>query len=133
MMRWHKLTILSLAVMAFLSCDPGKRQGPDVAALTAKAYYEQLLQGRYEDWVDAHYQPEQIPDSYREQLIANAKMFVGQQQEEHKGIDSIRIAGVKTDSVHRVSNVFLTFFYGDSTREDIVVPMVKVSDNWYMK
>lgn len=132
-MKRNKIIILSLAVMALVSCDPGKRQSPDVAALTAKAYYEQLLQGRYEDWVDAHYQPEKIPASYREQLIANAKMFVGQQKEEHHGIDSIRIASAQTDSVHHVSNVFLTFFYGDSIREDIVVPMIQVNGNWYVK
>lgn len=126
------VAVLMAVVTLLGSCRP-KAKPEDVAALTAKAYYEQLLRGKYEAFVDGHYQPDSIPASYREQLIANAKMFIGQQQEDHRGIKQVSVVDSKTDSLHHVSNVYLSLTYGDSTSEEIVVPMVCYRGNWYMK
>ena len=51
----------------------------EVAGRAAKAYYDQLLHGDYNAFVAGRYQPDSIPAAYREQLVANAKMFLGQQ------------------------------------------------------
>ena len=74
------------AVVAVASCG---KKGPEPAAIAAhaaKGYYDQLLRGDYKAFVDGTYRPERIPESYRQQLEANAKMFVAQQQEEHSGL-----------------------------------------------
>ena len=122
------LTVLASVVACHSRLEPG-----DVAAQAAKQYYEYLLQGKYELFVDGMNQPDTIPGSFREQLITNAKMFVGQQKEEHRGIREIRIVNAKADTAKRVANVFLVFTYGDSTNEEIVVPMVMRKGIWYMR
>lgn len=118
-----------------LACS-GKSSEPDAAQLAAnaaKTYYEQLLKGDYGSFVDGRYQPIELPENYRQQLIANAKMFVGQEEKEHKGIKSVSVADGRADTAKHVANAFLTFSYGDGTKEQVVVPMVEVKKVWYMR
>lgn len=121
--------------LLFLGCG-GKHSDPtaaQLAAQAAKVYYDQLLQGDYESFVDGRYQPNRIPQSYRDQLVANAKMFVGQQEKDHKGIKAVAVTAAKADTARHVANAFLTFTYGDSTREEVVVPMVESKGVWYLR
>lgn len=128
--------LLFFLFFPLLAACSGKPSGPDAAQLAAnaaKTYYEQLLKGDYGSFVDGRYQPTELPESYRQQLIANAKMFVGQEEKEHKGIKSVVVADGRADTAKHVANAFLTFTYGDGTKEQVVVPMVEVKDVWYMR
>ena len=130
----HIVTVIVSFVLSvsFVACKSEPSAG-DIAAHAAKQYYDLLLQGKYDQYVDGQYQPERIPSSFREQLITNAKMFVGQQKEEHRGIRGVRIMNAKADTAHHVADVFLVFAYGDSTNEEVVVPMVERKGIWYMR
>lgn len=124
--------IMLLALFILASCS--KRPSPDeIAAQVAKNYYELLLKGHYDQYVDAHYQPDSIPSSYREQLIKNARMFMEQQQQEHRGIKQVSALNAKADTIKHVANAFLSFSYGDHTTEEIVVPMIYHKGVWYLK
>ncbi len=119
-----------------LAACSGKPSGPDEASLAAQAakvYYDQLLKGDYGSFVDGRYQPTPMPESLRQQLIANAKMFLAQQEKDHKGIKSVSVTDGRADTAKHVANAFLTFTYGDGTKEQVVVPMVEVKDVWYMR
>ena len=115
------------------SCKKEEIDPAVVAGNVAKQYYQYLLDGKYEEFVDGHYQPDSIPDVYREQLITNAKMFVGLQKEVHQGMVKVDVAKASADTANHVANVFLNIAYGDSTTEEVVVPMVLVDGNWMMK
>ena len=128
--------LFSLLFLPLLLACSGKSSEPDAAQLAAnaaKTYYEQLLKGDYGSFVDGRYQPTELPENYRQQLIANAKMFVGQEEKEHKGIKSVSVADGRADTAKHVANAFLTFSYGDGTKEQVVVPMVEVKKVWYMR
>ena len=121
--------------MALLAACGGAA-GPtasDLAGEAAKAYYEQLLHGDYASFVDGTYRPDSIPKGYREQLITNAKMFVGQQEEEHRGIKAVRVVSAKADTASHVATVYLGLSYGDSGSEQVAVPMVERGGVWYMR
>jgi hypothetical protein len=124
--------ILLFALCSLTACNFGNSPA-DIAAQTAKQYYEWLLQGKYDQFVDGQYRPDSIPASYRAQLMVNAKMFMTQQKEEHRGIREIRIMNADADTVRHVANAYLVFTYGDSTNEEVVVPMVQRKGVWYMK
>ena len=126
-----KLLYLFVA-MVIVACTSSLDQG-EVAARAAKEYYGYLLQGNIASFVDGHYRPDSIPDAYREQLIANTKIYVNQQNEEHRGIKDIRIVDAKTDMQKHAANVFLVLSFGDSTSEEIVVPMVESGGVWYLR
>jgi len=126
----HRVLFIFAALLLFTAChktDPNKE-----AVAAAEQYAKLLLDGKFEEYADAHWQPERIPDSYRQQLIDNFKMFARQQQDEHRGIQEIRTANAKLQNDSAV-NVFLVYCYGDSTNEEIVVPMVKRKGKWLMK
>lgn len=124
--------ILSMG-LGLSSC---KKKSPDpgyFAGIAAKGYYDLLLEGKYQEFVAGYNQPYRIPKGYEEQLLLNAKMFVQQQKEEHKGMKNINVLNAKADTAHRVADVFLSVVYGDSTKEQIVVPMVEVEGKWKMR
>lgn len=124
--------ILSIGLV-FASC---KKETPDpgyFAGIAAKGYYDLLLEGKYNDFVAGYNQPNRIPKGYHEQLLLNARMFMEQQQEEHKGLAGIYVLHAKADTARHVADVFLQMVYGDSTKEQVVVPMVLVHGDWKMR
>jgi len=74
-----------------------------------------------------------MPEGYRQQLITNAKMFVGQQKDAHKGIKSVELTDANADTTRHVANAFLTLTYGDGDKETVVVPMVESGGTWLMR
>lgn len=126
-----KLLYLFVA-MVIVACTSSLDEG-EVAARAAKEYYDYLIQGNIASFVDGHYRPDSIPDTYREQLITNTKMYMNQQNEEHRGIKDIRIVDAKIDMQKHAANVFLVLSFGDSTSEEIVVPMVESGGVWYLR
>ena len=120
------------AVALLLSCS-GAGKADFAAANAAKGYYDMLLDGKPDQFVEGMNMPERIPDSYRVQLVANAKMYMGQQQEEHQGIKRVEVVNCVNDSAGTGAQAFLMLCYGDSTVEEVVVPMVKRDGKWLMK
>lgn len=127
-----KILFSVVGLVLLCACQDAPSQN-EIAARAAKAYYDQLLEGKYEQFVDGHYQPDSIPAVYREQLVANAKMFIGQQQKEHRGICQVNVVRADVDTAAHAAHVFLTFLYGDSTSEEVVVPMVFQDGLWYLR
>jgi hypothetical protein len=111
-----------------------------MASLAAKGYYEHLIRGEYESFLEgvdvpdypAVHEEAGLP-SYYDQLLDNYRQFMAQQQSAHGGIREVRIVRAKTDSIQHFTNVFLTLCFGDSTNEEIVVPMVNRGGRWCMK
>ena len=113
-----------------------KEERPDpsyFAGIAAKGYYDLLLEGKYEEYVAGFNQPYRIPKGYHDQLLLNAQMYVEQQQDEHKGMSKVDILSAKADTARHVADVFLRIAYGDSTKEQIIVPMIEVNGEWRMR
>lgn len=129
----HSKTVAMVLVLLLVgACSSEPDQG-ELAAIAAKGYYDLLLEGNYGRYVDGTYRADSIPGSYRDQLVLNARMFMEQQQAEHRGIKEVRIATAKADTARHTARVLLTFVYGDSSAEEVLVPMVQVQGRWYMK
>ena len=125
---------LALAALSLGACRKAEAPNPDeVCARAAKAYYDFLLHGRYDAYVDGFYRPDSIPGSYREQLVVNAKMYAAQMKDDHRGLASVAAAGARTDTARRVGEAFLVLCFRDSVREQIVVPMVLHGGNWILR
>lgn len=121
-----------LSIVLATSCAE-KRDEAQVAANTAKIYYDSLIAGRCDVFVDGTFLPDSIPSAYREQLETNAKMFLHSQTEAHKGISGVSIASCVADSTATNANVFLFLHFNDSTSEQVVVPMIRHEGVWYMR
>lgn len=120
-----------LVCLALLGCSQPTPE--ELASLAAKGYYDHLIHGEYESFLEGL----DLPDDpeYRSQLHDNYQQFMATQQSSHGGIREVRIVRAKTDSIRLqpYTNVFLTLCFGDSTNEEIVVPMVERDGRWRMR
>ena len=125
-----------LAVLA--ACGNATKE--ELAALAAKGYYDHLIHGEYEQFYEGMDQ-RTLPDgtalsdeaAYRSQMLDNLRQFMARQEQEHRGVLEVRVSNATTDTVQQVTNVFLVLCFGDSTNEEIVVPMVERNGAWRMK
>ena len=127
----RKLVYLILIVIV-VACSTGVSR-EEQAALAAKGYYTHLVQGEYEQFVEGRFMADSLPADYRSQLIEGYKQFVAQQVEARKGIHEVSVSRAYTDSLAGYTNVLLLLCYGDSTTEEVVVPMVERNGRWMMK
>lgn len=127
----RKLVYLILIVIV-VACSTGVSR-EEQAALAAKGYYTHLVQGEYEQFIEGRFMADSLPADYRSQLIEGYKQFVAQQMEARKGIQEVSVSRAYTDSLAGYTNVLLMLCYGDSTTEEVVVPMVERNGRWMMK
>ena len=127
----RKLLIVLLLAALWSACS---REHPEkIAAQAAKECYDLLLDGKYDEFIARKANTDSIPASYREQLVANMKMFADQMQQEHHGMKEVRIVNCTADTARHSANVFLVICFGDSTIEETVVPRVENQGRWLMK
>ncbi len=134
-MKQVSLSILIAVALLLAACGEKKKnvdQGK-LAAKAAKHYYEQLLKGDYEVFLNNENRTNNLPDNYRKQLLLNLKQFVALQDSVHHGIDSITLGASHFSAKDNTASVFLLFYYGDKTTEQVVVPMVKEHGKWILR
>jgi hypothetical protein len=122
------LLVLTLAVLACSGPSP-----EELASLAAKGYYNHLIHGEYEQFLEGKSGADSLPEDYREQLLTSYRQFLAQQESTHHGIREVRISRASADTLEHYTNVFLVLCYGDSVNEEIVVPMVEGVNGWRMK
>ena len=131
-MRSPALGAFAIVAAIFMGCT-SEVDSEKMVATTAKLYYDYLLEGKYEDFVEGIDVSLQGHDSYRGQLIDNAKMYVRQQEKYHQAIKGFEVVDAKMDDEGMSANAFLSVSYADSTCEQIVVPMVRRDGIWKMR
>lgn len=119
-----------LVCLGLLGCSEPTPE--ELASLAAKGFYDHLIHGEYEQFLEGVDMPKD-QDAYRSQLLDNYRQFMAAQQSSHNGIREVRIVRAKTDSLQQYTSVFLTLCFGDSTNEEIVVPMVEKDGRWRMR
>lgn len=122
------------AVVAMSSCSEQLEVRKDeLAANTAKLYYQYLIEGKYEDFVAGLDRHIGHSKDYERQLVDNARMFVSQQRKLHKGMKEVSVANAMVDTVAHTAAVYLVVDFNDGVSEQIVVPMVERDGLWMMR
>ena len=126
-----KLAVMVLmAVLA--ACGSATKE--ELASLAAKGYYNHLIDGEYEQFYEGFDQRALSDEAgYRSQMLDNLRQFMARQEQEHRGVLEVRVSNATTDTVQQFTNVFLVLCFGDSTNEEVVVPMVERNGAWRMK
>ena len=125
------LLFLAFAFLALCACSSPTAE--EIASLAAKGYYEHLLKGEYDKFLEGKAGSDSLPEAYREQLLAGYKQFMAQQNSQHNGINDIRVINAMRNTILNYTNVFLMLCFGDSTNEQVSVPMIEHNGSWRMK
>ncbi len=121
-----------MLIVLLSACGGASRE--ELASLAAKGYYDHLVKGEVELFLEGRVCADSLPESYRRQLIDAYRQFIAQQEQKHLGIQDVLIVRAQTDSLTDYTNVFLMLCFGDSTNEEVVVPMIEQGEGrWRMK
>ena len=129
-MRRLPFLFLSLLLIGACSSAPTPEE---LASLAAEGYYRHLLNGEYEKFMAGKDCLDAMSEDYREQMQAAFKQYMAELQKVHRGVLDVRVSNAKTDSSLHLTNVFLVLCFGDSTNEEIAVPMVEREGRWRMR
>lgn len=130
-MRRLVYLVLLVFLVQWASCSSPTKE--ELASLAAKGYYQHLIEGDYEHFLEGRVMADSLPNDYRSQLIDGYSQFLAQQVKARGGINEVRISRAFTDSTQQYTSVLLMLCYGDSTTEEVVVPMVEHNGRWMMK
>ena len=125
------LLFIVLVFLALCACSSPTPE--EMASLAAKGYNEHLLKGEYDKFLEGKAGSDSLPEAYRRQLLAGYKQFMAQQNSQHNGINDIRVINAMRDTILNYTNVFLMLCFGDSTNEQVSVPMIEHNGSWRMK
>jgi len=129
----HLLSIV-IAFVFFSACSQ-EITPEEEAAKTAQAYYQLLVNSQTDKFLQGKIGVDSFPLGYREQILKVYEQYVSEIKEQHGGIREVLISdnNGKSDSSHRLVYTFLVLCFGDSTQEEITVPMVEDKGKWKMK
>jgi hypothetical protein len=130
-MRKLVYLVLLVSLAQWAACSSPTRE--ELASLAAKGYYQHLIEGDFDHFLEGRVMADSLPDDYRSQLIDGYSQFLAQQVKARGGINEVRISRAFTDSTQQYTSVLLMLCYGDSTTEEVVVPMVEHDGRWMMK
>ena len=131
------MAVALLVLCLLAACGKGKapQTEEERASLAAKECYEALyLNGHPETFLYGRINASLMPQSFRQQLLTGYKQHLRQVEQQRKGVSSIDVVRAQADTSLQVMQVFLSLGYGNGTKEEIVVPMVKAADgSWHIK
>ena len=122
--------ILNLIVLCACSSTPEEQ-----AARAARGYYQCLIDDRPEEFLQGKANADSLPDSYRAQLLKAINQYRAEMLDKHNGLNEVQVSDnvARRDTSLNLTYAFLLLCYGDSTEEEITVPMVKHDGQWLMK
>ena len=132
-MRKFFLYSFSLLLISLVACNEVSPE--QQAAEAAKSYYDQLVEGYAEGFLEGKAGVDSLPADYCDQLLEVYKQYIDELQHKHQGLQGVRIADNigRRDTLQHLMYTFLLLSYGDSTQEEITVPMVEVNGEWKMR
>ena len=128
----RKLLFIALTLLMLCACSSTPEEQ---AARAARGYYQCLIDDRPEEFLRGKVNADSLPDSYRAQLLKAINQYRAEMLDKHNGLNEVQVSDnvARRDTSLNLTYAFLLLCYGDSTEEEITVPMVERDGQWLMK
>lgn len=132
-MSLRLLLPVALCAALFMACSSVTPE--EQAAKAAKSYYDLLVDGQVETFLEGKVGSNSLPNDYMEQLVKAHRQYLSDIKEKHGGLREVLVSPnvAHCDSSLHLTYAFLLLCYGDSAQEEVTVPMVEVDGEWRMK
>ena len=133
----NKRSPLLVLLLSYLltACSPGGK-GEGLQPPTADevmAYYELYRSGNYADYVKAMQSCDDKPADFCKQMADALKQHAARIKAEKGGAVSAEFLRTELHADHSAADAYLSVTYGDSTKEEIILPLVFWQDKWRLK
>lgn len=133
----NKRSPLLVLLLSYLltACSPGGK-GEGLQPPTADeviAYYELYRSGNYADYVKAMQSCDDKPADFCKQMADALKQHAARIKAEKGGAVSAEFLRTEMHAEHSAADAYLSVTYGDSTKEEIILPLVFWQDKWRLK
>lgn len=120
--------IFAVFVSVWTACN---RKESHPAGEAALVYYGYLINGQYAEYINSIAYSDSMTDEYKSQMIDLTAQYMAREKELRGGLVNVELVG---DTVaDNLASAFIEVIYGDSTREEISVPMVLCNGIWKLQ
>lgn len=124
---------LLMAILLLCGCSQQDQSSEEQAGIAAKEYYDRLLAGDIDGFLKGKADMDSVPADYRSQMYAACEQYKKELDETHGGVAAITVSNARTDSTQQMMQAFLLLNFRDSTKEEIIVPMVQRGEVWMLR
>ncbi len=126
----YGILFILTGILLFASCWKDNAQlSPREAA---ESYYASLISGDVDAYMQGMADYDSLPDDYRSQLRDMFLQYLDGERRQRGGIVSATaLRDTIIDSL--LAHVFIELLFGDSTHEEVGLPLVRTPDGWRMK
>lgn len=125
---------LLMAILLLCGCSRQGQSPEEQAGIAAKEYYDRLLAGDIDAFLNGKADIDSVPADYRSQMYAACEQYKKELDETHGGVAAITVSNASKDSTQQMMmQAFLLLNFRDSTKEEIIVPMVQRGEVWKLR
>ena len=124
---------LLMAILLLCGCSQQDQSSEEQAGIAAKEYYDRLLAGDIDGFLKGKADMDSVPADYRSQMYAACEQYKKELDETHGGVAAITVSNARKDSTQQMMQAFLLLNFKDSTKEEIIVPMVQRGEVWMLR
>lgn len=125
---------LLMAILLLCGCSRQGQSPEEQAGVAAKEYYDRLLTGDIDAFLNGKADIDSVPADYRSQMYAACEQYKKELDETHGGVAAITVSNARKDSTQQMMmQAFLLLNFRDSTKEEIIVPMVQRGEVWKLR
>ncbi len=125
---------LLMAILLLCGCSRQGQSPEEQAGIAAKEYYDRLLAGDIDAFLNGKADIDSVPADYWSQMYAACEQYKKELDETHGGVAAITVSNARKDSTQQMMmQAFLLLNFRDSTKEEIIVPMVQRGEVWKLR
>lgn len=125
---------LLMAILLLCGCSRQGQSPEEQAGVAAREYYDRLLAGDIDAFLNGKADIDSVPADYRSQMYAACEQYKKELDETHGGVAAITVSNARKDSTQQMMmQAFLLLNFRDSTKEEIIVPMVQRGEVWKLR
>lgn len=124
--------IFSIIGIFLFSCGVSTDEKPRLKA-AVEEYYHSLIDSDYVTFANGMVEKDSLPEDYYKQYIKLSKQFAENQQKKHGKLISATVSVIQLNEQQDSGYACLVLSFEDSVNEEVLVPMVKQDNKWFMQ